>query len=234
MVRASLLLAAMCCFVSAAGLLFLSWRPPARQYLTAAPRVHDLGDVRQRESLTAHFVLKNESNRNLKIVATPTDCSCTVTEIGAKQLVPGATTQLTVALEIGNARGKLSRDVQVQYAVDGNGPILALPLQVGANVIPDFIVIPERLEFNAQSRGDAIVQFSPTSKNIFGIKSVESSHSALRADVLQPVGDQEEWRLRVSFDPQYWANQTQANAWILVGTDNPHEPTYRLAVLVVP
>jgi Protein of unknown function (DUF1573) len=60
--------------------------------------VQNLGNISFKNSYTGRFLVANIGDRNLEIVNTTADCSCTVTEIEKKTIEPGDSAYIRYSL----------------------------------------------------------------------------------------------------------------------------------------
>jgi hypothetical protein len=105
--------------------------PAVVSTLSAEPSAFDFGRVLPGRTLQKEFRLRNLGAHPLVIESVTTDCGCMVTGEYARELAPGGSTALTVALTTPTQPGRLVRSVVVRTAT----PPGTLALTVAATVV---------------------------------------------------------------------------------------------------
>ena len=87
--------------------------------LTAAPSLHvatpvfDFGTRDSAGIVTNTFVLQNRGDQSLLITGTKESCGCTVSELGAQRIEPGAATILTIRMNLQGMSGPVKKYVHI-------------------------------------------------------------------------------------------------------------------------
>ena len=122
--------------VWSAGALAQQPRPSAT---AAGPRIavepasFDFGSALQKKTLTKEFVIRNFGNADLVIESVSSTCGCTVGQLEARTIKPGASVPLRVSLETRTYAGLLQRAVLIRSNDAAKG---LLEVRVLANVQP--------------------------------------------------------------------------------------------------
>ena len=219
------------CF-AAASLAFLALKPrPAK--LTAPNLSHHFGIVPQNETLEASFFLKNESESEIRIHRVDADCSCAVATLNEKKIAPGKSKELKVTLETGGRRGQTRKSVVVSFSSESEKRLRILPLQLLANITPDYEVSPQEVKFDRKVTDSAIVIVTPTCNfEEFEIEDVYSHHRAVGVEIEKASHKTEAKRIVVRFDPTLWPADSAGSTEVVVKTNNQREPQFYLDVSI--
>ena len=103
--------------------------------------------------LTHRFTLKNETQKTVRIEEVKSSCGCMVAAGYDKELAPGASTGVEIAIKLPPTPGPFSKDSSVLIA--GNPPAI-LPLRAVGTVKPNpsMHTAPERLNFGTIKPGE--------------------------------------------------------------------------------
>lgn len=105
----------------------------------AGPRIavptamFDFGKVTEGDQLTHVFTLKNEGNAKLTLDRVRTSCGCTVANLKAKELAPGASTELEVKFDTAGRHGQNRKVVTIE-SNDSKSP--RTQIEVRADIAP--------------------------------------------------------------------------------------------------
>lgn len=195
--------------------------------------LHAFGDLRQGVTAKAKFVLRNDSAVEVNIFRVITNCGCTVAEIDKKSLRPGESSALTVAMETGAARDKLTSRVEVLYKRDKEEQSEVLRLGLVANVLPDVDYIPSKPMFrDGQSAAETITLTSKFLPELT-ISEAYCANSAFQVDPVKSEndGDITTWKIRVCFDATKWTLGKNL-AHLIVKTNSERTPEVRVPLTV--
>ncbi len=92
---------------------------------------HDFGSVKEGNTVSHNFMLKNDGKRDLKIRKINAPCGCTASTPGKKTLKPGEETQIKVSF---NTRGRSGRQHQTVTVITNDPANPSHTLRVMANV----------------------------------------------------------------------------------------------------
>ncbi len=96
--------------------------------LAVEPAGFDFGRLREGVTVSKTFVLRNVGSATLNIEKVSKDCGCTVVEGWKERLAPGETTEMKVALRVGQSRGRLVRNVMVK-SNDSESPLTEIKIK---------------------------------------------------------------------------------------------------------
>jgi hypothetical protein len=109
------------------------------------PRIRDVGQVREGQTVTATYAVRNIGDGLLKIASVRSDCAtCTRASIDRKELPPGEGTELTVEHTGEPPGGAFARYVTVE-SNNADDPTVAVIIQ--GEVTLEFTVDPLELDF---------------------------------------------------------------------------------------
>ncbi len=193
--------------------------------------VHDFGRLYQGDTVTASFVLTNNTADPIEILCVRPRCDCTTTSLDHCRLDPGELVSLTTIWKIGASRGQTSTTLWIEYE---QGPpadrhIWQRPLSLAADVLPDIVYTPSELNFSRGNAATKRVVFSPGRLKEFQLLEAYSTHRAFDAQLLADNS-----AVKVSYDPSKWVPDelTKVQARLVVRTTSAIEfvSTIRLEV----
>lgn len=197
----------------------------------------DVGSVEKGEVLDLSFVIRNTGDETLLITGVRPSCGCTVTGEYAREIPPGGTTTIPVALETEDLHGRISKVITVtSNALNETRSLLQVKAQVNnpLEVLPNphlFLhtrsgVPTERAVLLRPQRTGLKVTGATSSDPRFAVSlepaqnGQETSHlGPLAARILPQEGDL--W-LRVKLDGDFPVGTL--NAQIMVTTSDPEIP----------
>lgn len=206
--------------------------PDMRQPLLSVNEFeHDFGELQQYAKMENTFVLKNTSDKSLRLAKPITDCGCTVAELDRQVLAPGETTELRAQLHTGKDRGDVMHRIGLPFleyddkASAGKTKLLGqISLTVKAKVEPDVLLLPPRLVVHRGESSEHVVKLSPNICPKIVVTKVHSSHSAFEVELFSDKPDTSgAWQIRVRFAAEKW-NELSTRTQIPIYTDNPREP----------
>ncbi len=103
---------------------------------------HDFGLVRPRQVVTHRFPIRNPSRQNWTMRRISNSCVCTVTQLTAERIAPGATEYAEVSYTAPDSTADDRRQLQISFEEPG-APILTLGIQ--AQVRERLTTIPKEL-----------------------------------------------------------------------------------------
>lgn len=143
------------------------------------------GEVGQGERLTAAFTLTNRYPEPVTIRRTETGCACEQAVVDRAHLLPGERTHVNIRWAVGDRRGPVTDVVWIIHTLPagdrtGAEPLGRLGLRLEAEVAPDLVYRPDRLEFDAGRPATARVTLSPGRVREFTIDRVFCASKAIR------------------------------------------------------
>jgi hypothetical protein len=112
----------------------------------------DFGVARQEETLRTEFRLKNEGDAPLEVTGLRADCGCAAATIESREVAPGATTPILVALRTLRESGVLAKRILV-LTNDPSRPLVELKIRV--DIAAGIVVAPSRFLFGDIPAGTA-------------------------------------------------------------------------------
>lgn len=143
--------------------------------------VYNLGEIGQGTVARGTFTISNPTEFRVELVDIATSCSCQNPKISNRYMAPGQEAIVALDWSIGNRRGRISDTAWVTYRfLDGSQDSGDLQLRMVATVIPDIVVEPLPVEFDAGG-GIARLCLSPGRLNTFTIRSVYTNSKLITA-----------------------------------------------------
>lgn len=164
----------------------------------------DLGEVKQGTKQATTAKLVNTSGSNLVLVDVKTSCGCAAGAIQDRELAPGESTSIEFSFDAGLRRGQANVDSLLVYHTEDDEDLLYLPVRIRAKVLPQMVVSPSRLEFEAGLDEQEILRVSRgRSWSAGNLKHVSSSHKAIAVEMLtnDPSDGAAEIGVRLMVDP---------------------------------
>jgi hypothetical protein len=120
--------------------------PPALSGLVADSMVCDFGELSpQQASLLQHkFVVKNVTNKPIKILKVTASCGCTTASTSKNELAPGGSLALPVEVKWGDRNGPQTAAIWVDTDEDVHA---RLTLNISATVRASLAVLPNKIDF---------------------------------------------------------------------------------------
>ena len=225
--------------LAAAGWLAVSTVTPSRPTRPTRPVLAlsvvgndsiDLGELRQGEPVATAFQVRNDSRTAIQIDGVTSTCGCTIPTITTKELAPGESATVDVQFNTKGVRGISTQYVVTRFAEGPKSPILELPFQIDASVIPDYRVKPLNLQpFSRKSPTQemAISPHAGESCKITGTKVDRAWFKATHREA-QPGGGQ---TVRVEFLPTMY-EPFGGDAMLVILVDSPGQPSYSVRLQV--
>jgi len=193
------------------------------------PRSHTFGEVSQQEKLKKNFLLTNRSNSSIELTRVHVACSCTVPAIQKKRLLPGDSTVLEVAWNVGSSRGNISTEIEISYKKPGVETSFLEKLVLYAKANPDFEYSPSRLKFVSSDVQEAEVEFSPANMESLSLKNAYCTHSAFEAQIGENINGKS--KVLVKFNPEKWYSDS-LSAQLIVVSNSEGEPRTSIPLIV--
>ncbi|MDZ4785521.1 MAG: DUF1573 domain-containing protein [bacterium] len=108
--------------------------------------------VKQGETVTHNFVLKNGGNADLEIFRIIPGCGCTVTALSKKKLAPGEETKLKVDFHTDGFIGKKIRTISLETS-DPKMKVFVLTME--GIIESDVILDPKKIDFGPIQKGQS-------------------------------------------------------------------------------
>jgi len=164
--------------------------------VAVAPSDFDFGRVRQGQTLTHVFRLKNGGDVPITLTKAESSCSCTTTEgLEGRTIVAGNGLDVPVTLKTGPGDGPESGRITLYYrsAVQANAPVHFALARVAADVIPDYRVRPTLIDFGTVDHPGPVlrtVRLRPEALADVAIVRLSSTNDVLTARRVEaPPGD---------------------------------------------
>ncbi len=193
---------------------------------------HFFGTLRQGTTDKAVFHLQNVGQKEIEISRVLSSCSCTVTEIPNKRIMPGGSTPLEVEFSTGIARGNKKSDILVSYYVDGEDQSYNLPLSIKAFVEPDVDFIPKQLVFTEGVTESKTVILK--TKYIPKLEITETYCTQEAFNVIAKTFDSKDnsCQVEVKYDSNRWTLKN-GEASLKIKTNSINEPIIRIPIIIV-
>jgi hypothetical protein len=133
----------------------LYFRPPPDlvEHLVIEPTIRDFGVVRENESLTHAFTVRNDWTGPVQVVRMHTTCSCTLADdFVGRILAPGEASSLKVTFKPGQQEGSRSAGITLFFQGSGTTVPAWKSLEVRARVGTDYQVIPTSVDFGPMNQ----------------------------------------------------------------------------------
>jgi hypothetical protein len=212
-------------------LFFVSRNSNLLHGLVAEPSTFkDIGVVRQGQSTSVSFVLRNRSSGPVEVIDVSTTCGCSDGAINPKQIAPGETASMTMTFRSGVSQGSLSIGADVFYRIEGQPDVFNIPLKVSATIDPEYTVVPERLSFVAGVPGNAMILLRPARSAVVGVRQVSCNKRYFSAEI-DTAGMTDGAAVKVIFNPTDFYPDS-GPATLIVTTDNDLAPIITIPISV--
>ncbi|PTX91724.1 DUF1573 domain-containing protein [Opitutus sp. ER46] len=181
--------------------------PGAKPESTAVPavmlpeRAHDFGRVPQGTVLRHGFTLRNEGGRTLRVIDLLSSCGCTTTPDWPRELAPGASGVISVALDTTQFAGPITKTITV-VTDDPRQPRIGLELK--ADIWTPLSLSQPTLLFPALSSPDATMTRSITLRRevegTLAVTKLQSSNPRFAA-AAREISPGKEYELTVTLVP---------------------------------
>lgn len=209
-----------------AGASVLLGRPTADMDLLAEPEVFDFGTV-ERGQHPAQIRLLNNSSQQIRIVHVIKSCDCASVQYSTEPFAPGEHATLDCEWDTAHKRGESSTLIHVAYKLDRDERLRKMTIGLRGEIVPDFTVAPEKIQFERDRAGHAEIQFAATQGADVRLHSVSTTHPSLTAAV-----DDETQTVYVQFSPHKWPGGAHTPE-VLMLSSSPHEPAFHVPVRIV-
>ena len=159
---------------------------------------HDFGKVRQGQTLTHTFHLKNGGEVPIRFTKVESSCGCTSTEDRTDRIVDaGLACDLPVSIKTGPGDGPEFGRISVHHrsATDPAASVRIVEVQVKTDVIPDYRVRPTLIDFGTVDHLEPVtrtVRLRPEAMTDVAIVKAIGLHPALSArQVPSPPGERD-------------------------------------------
>ena len=220
--------------ICVAGLALLGGALGARRYLrptgvgsvTLEHGIHNFGDVGQGETLAHTFRLTNGWAEPIEIVQAQSSCSCTAAvDLVGRVVAPKAGLDIPLTLKTGSDDGPRTGTVTLYYRSVGatTPPLNYAEVRVAANVVPDYRVRPNLVDFGTVDHTGAItkvIRLRP--ERLPGVKIIrlDTSSDAFKARrVAAPVGSTD-IHIELTFSGRSLWKSGPLNATLFIDTDS--------------
>ncbi|MDR1383592.1 MAG: DUF1573 domain-containing protein [Planctomycetaceae bacterium] len=216
--------------ISSIGLLLFSLRgsSPSRFVgLEPITPILDFGDVEQAH-ISGSLDVVNRSQKRVKIVAIGKSCRCTEVVALKKVVSPGEKATITCQWNTEGMRGQAKSDFTVFYSIDSDSEpgMYSCTIQVQGNVIPQYDIIPDRLEFIEGKAETKTIRLVPRKKDQIIVKLVNCNSPAF---FVEKNSDQ---TIRVTFVSDEWVFDQFLKPKVILDTSCLSEEYFILPIYV--
>jgi hypothetical protein len=95
------------------SVLMFFWVAVHAQQMKSEPETWDFGKIKEGEIVRHDFVLKNGTDKDLKIEGVTTSCGCTASAVKHKLLKPGESTEIEVSFNSSKYSGAVKQHIYV-------------------------------------------------------------------------------------------------------------------------
>gem|GEM_PF-6896681 len=191
-------------FAVAAWVLFRDSYPaePPKPVLAFTPKTVHFGTVGQGIE-HGNAMLTNISAKSVSINAVTKGCDCSEVHIKQGEMLPGEQREISFQWDTRGRRGDNAIFITVHYTVEGDPAERFIPLIIEADIIPDYDIFPDKLEFVSDRQDMQQITLTYKEGAPVMINDVVISHPAfstgLSDNILTP-------NATVSFDPEKWTD----------------------------
>ena len=209
---------------------------PAAAVVVDSP-AHDFGERHQGEELSHTFEVTNQTDAPVTIIKAVSSCSCTVVgedgRLPDSAIPPHGTLRIPIRFHTGSAQEVASGRIVVFYRLEADpadSPSKRFfPLQLRADVIPDYRVTPRELDFGeidglSTQRVTRTLRVTPEAAKNVVIKQVRTTSGFLTARTLAKEGDDPGFDIEVSLDVSGFAESRSLNGSLVISTDSKQLP----------
>ena len=197
-------------------------KPPS-PLLTFTPETVHFGTVGQGIE-HSKAVLTNVSTKPVEIKAVTKGCDCSEVLIEQGELLPGTQREISFQWDTRGRRGENAISIAVHYTVEDEPTERFIPLMIKADIIPDYEISPDKLEFVSDKQGTHQITLTHTEDHFITIRDVLIHHPAFSAVVSPDMQS-----ATISFDPEGWTDGTRyLQARIVTTSEN--QPIFLLPV----
>jgi hypothetical protein len=150
--------------------------PTRKGLASVGSAVHDFGKVQQKEELRHDFVLTNEADVPIRVVAMQSSCSCTWAESNdtfvGSLIEPRQKIDFPLFIHTGTLQDKANGKITITYCFQSDDPKLAgeekFTLEVNGTILPDYRIEPQNVRL-----GEVRALESQTAKAVFRVVPVQ-------------------------------------------------------------
>jgi hypothetical protein len=185
--------------------------PPPPDGLIALNDPLDLGDVPQ-DIIDGTFELANKSKTSVRIVWIDHSCRCTEVEVPGKNITSGETVKISFKWDTTGVRGV--RGSNFTFFYENQSRLHSLVVSVRGNILPQFDLQPESLEFikdKSETKRVKLIPHNQDSNIIF-----EKIANALAAFQVEKLSDRE---IAITYIPKDYAGNPDDASYIALTTN---------------
>jgi hypothetical protein len=199
---------------------------PLKSILVFMPETVHFGTVSQGIE-HGKAIVANVSTKPVEIKSVVKGCDCSEVLIKRGTLLPGEQREMSFQWDTRGRRGDNAISIAVIYTVEGDAPAERFDtLIVEADIIPDFDIIPTKLEFMSDLQDAHMITLANTEGNSATISDVLIQHPAFFVVVSPDMQS-----ATISFDPERWTDETRYVLAQIV-TTSENEPIFRLPISI--
>ena len=196
---------------------------PPKPMLVFTPETVHFGTVPQGiEHGTA--MLANVSTKPIVVKAVIKGCDCSEVLIKQGQILPGEQREMSFQWDTRGQCGNNTISITVLYTVEDNPTERFIPLIIGANIIPDYEIVPEKLEFVSDKQDKQQISLTSTEGNFVTIRDIIVHHPAFSTVVAPDMQS-----ATITFDPDKLTDGTRYMQ-IRIVTTSENQPIFLLPI----
>jgi hypothetical protein len=200
---------------------------PPKPILSFTPETVHFGTVSQGIE-HGKAVVTNVSEKPVEIKAVSKGCDCSEVRIEQGELLPGDQREMAFQWDTRGRRGANAITISVHYTVQDEPKERLIPLIVKADIIPDYEIVPDKMEFASDKKDTQQITLTYKEGTYATIRDVEIYHPALSTAVSD---DFKSPNATIAFDPEKWTDGTRyVQARIITTSEN--QPIFLLPISI--
>ena len=213
----------------------MALRPdPSGRLIVAEPYVY-VGKVPRGGTGLGEFVVCNDTGLPVHLNDAKPTYPCTVIGFKPRTLEQGEVFRFGGEYKVGSARGRSYASIMLNYSLPRgvSSRTSTIELRLVADIEPDYLVEPQRLEFGPRSRSSQTLTITPNRLANLEISTVELSRAAFSARLRDATTGSKTRRIEVTYDPSANGQPMQGDPpCLMIKTNSAHEPTHRFALAI--
>jgi len=211
---------------------------PVAPGVVLSPSSIDFGDVRQNDDLVRTVRVVNQHEHPIVVTRVETSCGCTsALDAEGKRLESQEGYDVPVSVKTGSHDGLRTASLTLHYSAAGpargsSAETNSVSCRIRANIIPDFRVEPESIDFGVHDQSDLVsktIRLVPVRVRNIQIKSLISTNQAFIAE-RSGEDDSGAVLVKLTFDPKKLLSPGPTAGTLIVSTDSVNTPTGRAAL----
>ncbi len=186
--------------------------------------------MRQGESRSAQFQLRNRSKETLRISRVVGHCSCASHHLSDSELSPGETATLTLTYQSGGSRGDTGTFATIYYFLVEQQQLLNTDCQIKAHVQPNIVWTPEVITFQTGHSSSCRLNITPDALSKVTLLDVACTREGVMATI-DSNRDPKTAQVTVLFDSELWGKKP-GKAELILRVGDPDVPILRVPIRV--